>query len=264
MYNEQIIRNELSQYNNKVRFIFEEEVTSTNDELAYLARNGEKEVTVMLSESQTGGKGRMGRTFYSPKGNGIYMSILLRPSFLPEDCNLLTPMAAVAAARAIEEVLSVKTDIKWVNDIYLSGRKVAGILTKAAFSSSDKTDYVIVGIGINLTEPEDGFNEEIKDIAGALKEKVSSAERDRLVGVFLREFLSYYNSMPKVTFFEEYRKRLLYVGEEITVREKESFYNAKVLGINERLQLQILTENGEEKTLYSEEITIRSNHKIRG
>ena len=261
MYNEQNIKKELT---DNIRFIIRDEVTSTNDELADLARNGEKEITVMLSESQTGGKGRMGRTFHSPKGSGIYMSILLRPSFLPEDCNLLTPMAAVAAAKAIEEVLSVKTDIKWVNDIYLSGRKVAGILTKAAFSSSDKTDYVIVGIGINLTVPEGGFNEEIKDIAGALKEKVSSEERDRLAGAFLREFLSYYKSMPAVTFFEEYRKRLLYVGEEITVREKENFYSATVLGINERLQLQILTENGEEKTLYSEEITIRSNHKIRG
>ena len=261
MYNEQNIKKEFTE---NIRFIIRDEVTSTNDELADLAKKGENEFTVMLAESQTSGKGRMGRTFHSPKGNGIYMSILLRPSFLPEDCNLLTPMAAVAAARAIEEVLSVKTDIKWVNDIYLSGRKVAGILTKAAFSSQDKTDYVIVGIGINLTVPEDGFNEEIKDIAGALKEKVSSEERDRLAGVFLREFLSYYKSMPAVTFFEEYRKRLLYVGEEITVREKENFYSATVLGINERLQLQILTENGEEKTLYSEEITIRSNHKIRG
>ena len=261
MYNEQNIKKELTE---NIRFIIKDEVTSTNDELTDLAKKGENEFTVMLAESQTSGKGRMGRTFHSPKGSGIYMSLLLRPSFLPEDCNLLTPMTAVAVARAIEEVLSVKTDIKWVNDIYLSGRKVAGILTKAAFSSQDKTDYVIVGIGINLTVPEGGFNEEIKDIAGALRKEVSSAERDRLVGVFLREFLSYYNSMPKVTFSEEYRKRLLYVGEKITVREKESFYNAKVLGINERLQLQILTESGEEKTLYSEEITIRSNHKIRG
>ena len=264
MYNEQTIRNELSQYNNEVRFILKEEVGSTNDELQLLAKSGMDEVTVMLSESQTLGKGRMGRTFHSPKGSGIYMSILLRPDFLPEDCNLLTPMTAVAVARAIEAVLSVKTDIKWVNDIYLSGRKVAGILTKAAFSSQDKTDYVIVGIGINLTVPEGGFNEEIKDIAGALRKEVSSAERDRLVGVFLREFLSYYNSMPKVTFSEEYRKRLLYVGEKITVREKGSFYSATVIGVNERLQLEILTEDGKKKTLYTEEITIRSNHKIRG
>ena len=102
MYNEQIIRNEVKNKDGFCRFIFKDEVSSTNDELAYLARNGEKEVTVMLAESQTGGKGRMGRTFHSPKGNGIYMSILLRPSFLPDDCNLLTPMTAVAAVKAIE------------------------------------------------------------------------------------------------------------------------------------------------------------------
>lgn len=259
MYNEQIIRNELSQYNDKVRFIFEEEVTSTNDELDLLAKNGENEILVMLTESQTGGKGRMGRSFHSPKGSGIYMSVLLRPSFLPEDCNLLTPMTAVAAVRAIDEVLSVKTDIKWVNDICCRGRKIAGILTKAAFSSADKTDYVIVGIGINLTEPEGGFHEDIKDIAGALKSEVSLSERDRLVGVFLREFISYYNCMPSVTFSDEYRKRLLWVGEIITVREKDKTYTATEIGVDERLRLKILTEKGEEKTLYTEEITIRGD-----
>ena len=259
MYNEQTIRNELSQYNNEVRFILKEEVGSTNDELQLLAKSGMDEVTVMLSESQTLGKGRMGRTFHSPKGSGIYMSILLRPDFLPDDCNLLTPMTAVAAAKAISEVLSVKADIKWVNDIYVKGRKAAGILTKAAFSSKDKTDYVIVGIGINLTVPEEGFHEEIKDIATALKEEVSPDERDRLVGVFLRELLSYYKCMPEVTFSEEYRKRLLYVGEKITVREKESFYSATVIGVNERLQLEVLTEDGKKKTLYTEEITIRQD-----
>lgn len=257
MYNEQTIRNELPFCDENIRFIFKEEVGSTNDELDLLAKNGEDEVTVMLTESQTGGKGRMGRTFHSPKGSGIYMSILLCPDLLPEDCNLLTPMTAVAAAKAIEEVLSVKTDIKWVNDIYLSGKKTAGILTKAAFSSSQKTDYVIVGIGINLTVPEDGFHEDIRDIAGALKEEVSLFQRDRLVGVFMREFLSYYKCMPEVTFFEEYRKRLLYIGAKITVRERETFYTATVQGINERLQLQILTDEGEKKTLYNEEITIR-------
>ena len=259
MYSEQNIKKELTE---KVNFIIRDEVTSTNDELDLLAKSGLDEVTVMLSESQTFGKGRMGRSFHSPRGSGIYMSILLRPHILPEDCNLLTPMTAVAAAKAISEVLSVKADIKWVNDIYVKGRKAAGILTKAAFSSKDKTDYVIVGIGINLTEPKEGFHKDIKDVAGALRDSVSFSERDRLVGVFLREFLSYYKSMPEVTFYEEYRKRLLYIGEKITVREKESFYEATVLGVNERLQLEILTEDGKEKTLYTEEITIRKGDII--
>ena len=254
MYNENNIKKELTE---KVRFIIKDEVTSTNDELDILARNGEEEVTVMLTESQTKGKGRMGRTFHSPKGSGIYMSILLRPDFPPEDCNLLTPMTAVAAVKAIEEVLSVKAHIKWVNDIYLDGRKTAGILTKAAFSSADKTDYVIVGIGINLTKPEGGFHEEIKDIAGALKNEVSLSERDRLVGVFLREFLTFYKAMPEINFYESYKKRLLYLGEEITVREKENYYEALAVDVDERLRLKVRTKDGKEKTLYTEEITIR-------
>ena len=257
MYNEQTIRNQLSQYNNKVRFIIEEEVGSTNDELDILARNGEDEILVMLTESQTKGKGRMGRTFHSPKGSGIYMSILLRPDFPPEDCNLLTPMTAVAAVRAIEDVLSLKTDIKWINDIYLHGRKIGGILTKASFSSPEKTDYVIVGMGINLTEPQEGFHEDIKDIAGALSKEVSLSDRDKLIGAFLREFISYYEALPKVTFYDEYRKRLLWLSEKITVRDKESYYEAVALDVDEKLRLKVLTEKGEEKTLYSEEITIR-------
>ena len=257
MYNEQTIRNELSQYNNKVRFILKEEVGSTNDELDLLARNGEDEILVMLTESQTKGKGRMGRTFHSPKGNGIYMSILLRPMFSPEECNLLTPMTAVAAVKAIEEALSVKADIKWINDIYLHGRKIGGILTKASFSSPEKTDYVIVGMGINLTEPQDGFHEDIKDIAGALKKEVSLTERDRLIGVFLREFISYYTSLPTVTFYNEYKEKLLWLKEKITVREKENYYEATALDIDEKLRLKVLTEKGEEKALYSEEISIR-------
>ena len=254
MYNEQNIKKELTE---KIDFIIKDEVGSTNDELQLLAKNGADEVTVMLSESQTGGKGRMGRSFHSPKGSGIYMSILLRPSFLPEDCNLLTPMTAVAAVKAIEEVLSVKAHIKWVNDIYIDGRKVAGILTKAAFSSCAKTDYVIIGIGINLTPPEGGFHDEIKDIAGAVCEKISSEERDRLVGVFLRELLSFYKAMPEITFYDAYKERLLYLGEEITIREKESFYEATVIGVDERLRLKVKLKDGKEKLLYTEEITIR-------
>jgi BirA family biotin operon repressor/biotin-[acetyl-CoA-carboxylase] ligase len=172
---------------------------------------------------------------------------------------MCTAAAAVAVSEALEDEGVFGLQIKWVNDIYVKGRKAAGILTKAEFSSKDKTDYVIVGIGINLTVPKEGFHEEIKDIAGALRDEVSPDERDRLVGVFLRELLSYYKCMPEVTFSEEYRKRLLYVGEKITVREKESFYSATVIGVNERLQLEILTEDGKKKTLYTEEITIRQD-----
>jgi len=257
MYSENNIRNELQDKNSFFRFIFEKEVTSTNDLLNSLAKKGEEEGLVMLSMSQTKGKGRMGRTFYSPQNSGIYMSILLRPSVSPSECNLLTPMTAVAATKAIEEVLSVKTDIKWVNDIYINGKKAAGILTKAAFSSGGKTDYVIVGTGINLTVPEGGFEDDIKDIAGALKEEVTEKDRDKLVGVFLREFLSYYEKLTEREYYDEYRKRLLYLGEKISVREKEDIYDAEAVDIDESFRLKIRMPDGKEKILYTEEISIR-------
>lgn len=257
MYCEQRIRNELAQFENQVRFIIKEETGSTNDDLSTLAKNGEKEFLVMIAESQTRGKGRMGRTFHSPKGSGIYMSILLCPAFSAEDCNLLTPMTAVAAAKAIEKVLGIKSDIKWVNDIYLDGRKAAGILTKAAFSEKGSVEYAVVGIGINLALPKGGFHEDIKDIAGSLKKETSAEERDKLVGAFLREFLIYYKALPHTDFFEEYKKRLLWLGKKIAVKEKDNIYEATALDIDERFRLKICTEKGEEKLLYTEEISIR-------
>lgn len=262
MYNERIIRNELSKHNQKIRFIFKKEVGSTNDELDILGRKGEAEVLVMLAESQSGGKGRMGRSFHSPKGSGIYMSLLLRPPFSGEDCNLLTPLAAAALCDALESVFEIKADIKWVNDIYLSGKKAAGILTKAAFSGNGKTAYVIVGIGINLTEPDGGFHEAIKDIAVAVKDRVSDSDRNRLVGCFLKSFMDYYEKLPEVTFCEGYKKRLLYLGEKITVREKEHSYEAAALDIDDRFRLKVCTAEGKEKLLYTEEISIRKMSDI--
>ncbi len=258
MYNKENILKELK-LNEELHLIIKDEVGSTNTELQLLAKKGAAEFTVMLTESQTGGKGRMGRTFHSPKGSGIYMSILLKPGFAPRECNLLTPMTAVAAAEAIEKVTGVKTDIKWPNDIYKNGKKVGGILTKAAFSSPGKTDYVIVGIGINLTEPEGGFHKEIEDVAGALKSEASLFERDRLTGVFLSFFVSYYKALPQVIFKDEYEKRLLYVGEKIRVIEKGNFYFAEAVGVDKSFCLEVITEKGEKKTLYTEEVSIRTN-----
>lgn len=258
MYNEQIIREELLEYNEKIRFLFKEETESTNDDLDLLAKKGECEGLVIIAESQTGGKGRMGRTFHSPKGSGIYMSILLRPSFQAEHCNLLTPMAAVALCDALFEVLKIKADIKWVNDIYLDDKKAAGILTKAAFSGGS-ADYAIVGVGINVTVPKEGFHEDIKNIAGALKDNVNESECDRLTGSFLRHFMRYYNALPSVTFFDGYKNRLLYLGEKVTVTEKGGTYKARATDIDERFRLKVKTETGEERVLYTEEISVKAD-----
>ena len=146
--------------------IEKDSVTSTNTELIEMAKNGAKEGTVLIASEQTAGKGRTGKSFYSPEGSGVYLSILLRPDFKPEDALFLTTIAAVATAKAIESVSDKEAKIKWVNDVYLDNKKVCGILTESALSSDmEKLDYAVVGIGINLCPPEGGFPDDIKNIA---------------------------------------------------------------------------------------------------
>lgn len=234
-----------------------DETVSTNDDLKKISDSA-KEFTVIASRSQTGGRGRKNRFFFSPKNCGFYFSIFLKPKCTPDKAVFITTAAAVAVCDAIKDICNTEASVKWVNDVFIDGRKVCGILTEASCNPKEhKLDYAVVGIGINLYRPKGNYPDEIKDIAGAVCEKISSEERDRLVGVFLRELLSFYKAMPEITFYDAYKERLLYLGEEITVREKESFYEATVIGVDERLRLKVKLQDGKEKLLYTEEITIR-------
>ena len=144
------------------------EVSSTNTMLREKANEETPEGYVIIANGQTEGRGRRGRSFYSPVDTGIYLSILLRPKEIAtNELTNLTSMAAVAACETIEEVSGQTPGIKWVNDIYIDGRKVSGILTEASISMENgSVEYVVVGIGFNVYLPEDGFSGEIKDIAG--------------------------------------------------------------------------------------------------
>ena len=138
--------------------VFKEKTVSTNEDVKQLAELGDGEFTVVLARSQTGGKGRMGRSFYSGDG-GLYFSVLLRPGFSADTCLKITTAAAVAMAKAIEDISQKQTKIKWVNDIYIGSKKVCGILTEAAFNiETNQLDYAIVGIGVNLLNVFDSFS----------------------------------------------------------------------------------------------------------
>ena len=142
-----------------------EEVTSTNAVLKEYAKQGAPTHTCVVAAAQSAGRGRGTHTFYSPAATGIYFSMLLRPTrgFAPAD---ITATAAVAACEAIEELADVKAEIKWLNDIYISGKKVAGILAECFFEGDAPT--VILGIGVNLLPPADGFPQEIASRACAV------------------------------------------------------------------------------------------------
>ena len=227
---------------------------STNDDIRQKARLGTEEIYVLIADRQTAGKGSKGRSFFSPEGTGCYMSLLLRPSLRPAECTLLTTMAAAATAKAIERVCNKAVDIKWVNDIYSGGRKLAGILTEGAFINSDKIDYAVVGIGINLTEPEGGFPEELKNIAGALgNEEI----KNELIAEIINEFTAYYIRLPDKDYMNEYRRRLFFLGREVRVIQGEKSFTATAKDIDDMCGLVVERADGTRITLNSGEISIR-------
>ncbi len=245
------IRRYLSAYAECVKIETVDIIDSTNDEMKRRAEKGEEEIAVLIAEEQTNGKGTKGRSFFSPEGTGIYMSFLLRPTYSPQQCTLLTTMAAVSTARAIEKVTGSSPQIKWVNDIYLDGKKAGGILTQAHLSKNCKEiEWAVVGIGINLSEPKGGFPEELTEIATALGKK-DTAVKNRLIGEIINEFILYYGNFAGKEFLEEYSSRLFGLNEEITVKEGDKEYKGIIIGIDDMCHLKIRLPDGSEKTLNS-------------
>lgn len=226
--------------------IVKESVSSTNTVLKELAEQGASEGTVIIAEQQSTGKGRLGRRFHSPKGTGLYMSILLRPKFSAEESLSITTAAAAAVASAIESVTGRKALIKWVNDIYVDGYKVCGILTEASVNfKTNGLDYAILGIGVNIKEPEGGFSDDIKDIAGALyKQQPPMNTRNTLTAEILNRFFDYYNVISDRTFMNEYKKRSLLDGMKIHFVRGEEKYFGTVLGVDDSARLLVDTSSG--------------------
>lgn len=233
-------------------------VDSTNTVAADMAKRGCCEGTVVISDAQTAGKGRLGRTFLSKKG-GIYLSLVLRPSLSPDDALFITVAAAVAAARAIERESGKKCDIKWVNDIYINRKKVCGILTEGAFAPDGSFDYAVLGVGINLFEPRDKFPGELPlaDSVFHREDKVLFKKRlkSRVVHSFLETFFDFYNAIEKREFICEYKQRSFLTGKEITYKTDEKTYTAIVEGIDDDANL-VVNANGETKTLSHGDIQI--------
>ena len=183
-------------------------VTSTNDIAKKLALNGAKHGTIVISEEQTNGKGRLGRSFYSPANTGIYMSIILKLSLTTMDSVLITTSSAVAICDAIEKLTGINCQIKWINDIYLNGKKIAGILAETSTNFESKTiDYLILGIGLNFTQPKNDFPEELRKIASSLFEHNNSTiNRNLLCAEIANNILNMISKIENYDFISEYKK----------------------------------------------------------
>ena len=259
--------NELSEYEIRKKlkikdasFHIYKTIGSTNTLARQMAEKGAKNKTVVIASEQTQGRGRMGRSFYSPDGSGIYMSVVLRPDIAISDAILVTTCAAVSVCKAIEDVSLQRAEIKWVNDIYLGGKKACGILTEAAINvESAKPEYVVLGIGINLFEGKGGFPDEIKDIATAVFGLQADAEKHKneLVAYILNYFFDYYDNLTNKAFYGEYKDRMFLIGKDIKVLSNPE-YDAKVLDIDEQFCLKVVTKSGEEKLLNSGEVSTRA------
>lgn len=231
---------------------------STNIRLKELAASGAPEGTVVISGEQTAGRGRLGRNFFSPSDSGLYMSILLRPHMSASEAVRITTAAAAATAESVEALSGCETGIKWVNDIYISGKKICGILTEASFGLEyGRLEYAVSGIGINVYEPDGGFSEEIKDIAGAVFYGRKSDMRNRLAAEVIGRFMKYYREIEQNTYLESYRKRLLWRGERINVISPSGTVPAVLTDVDDECRLIVKYEDGREGVVSTGEISIR-------
>lgn len=233
-------------------------VDSTNKLLKELADNRAAEFTTVVAGTQTAGRGRYGRSFFSPSDTGIYLSLLLKPKNDAEKSTFITTAAAVAVCEAIEQLTDLKPGIKWVNDIFINGLKVCGILTEASFSVENNCfDYAVLGIGINIYTPSGGFPPELQSIAGSVLDKHRPDFRNKLIAALLDSFYRIYVSEIPDEYTEKYKSRCFVVGETVDVIRNGTTTVAKVTGIDSACRLELLFEDGHTDTLSSGEISVK-------
>ncbi len=241
-----------------------DKVTSTNTVIKELGEKGEAEGFVMIAQEQTHGKGRLGRSFYSPPGTGLYMSILLRPPFTADKALFITTSAAVAVARAIEETTGREAKIKWVNDIYCDGKKVCGILTEASMNFENAMlSYAVLGIGINISDPPGGFLPELREIVGSVcRDGAVGDIKSRLAASVLNSFLGFYEAMEEKAFLQEYRSRSFLTGEEVAYEVNGKKRHATVIDIDDMARLVVRLPDGSVETLGAGEVSVRKKERI--
>lgn len=232
---------------------------STNITAKQMAVADAEHGTIVIADHQIAGKGRYGRSFFSPKGCGIYMSFILRPSQIwLEIPTLVTAFSAVVVCEAIETICEKSPKIKWVNDVFLDGKKICGISTEAISDfESGGIGWIVVGIGVNFTTPKEGVPEELKNIVGAVFQGKRTTTRNHLAAEIIGG-ISALNIAQKsnTDFLKKYRSRLMFLGEKITVTAPNQTYEATALDIDESGRLLVRMPDGEILPLSSGEVRV--------
>lgn len=236
------------------------ELSSTNELLRKQAEAGAPEGTVVFAETQTAGKGRLGRSFHSPPGGSIYMSLLLRPQFTAQESLCITTCAAVAVCKAIEKHTSVECQIKWVNDVFCHGKKVCGISTEASLDlESGGLHYAILGIGLNVFPGKEPLPEELQDVAGTvLSGPIPGLDlRSILAAEILNSFLAEYPNLTEKNYFDAYRTRSFILRKPIYILRGGTREEAVALDLEPDFRLRVQHPDGSVEALSSGEVSVR-------
>lgn len=247
------IKKELHLFYQNIHYF--DEVTSTN----ILMKTGDyQQGDIIISDSQTNGRGRNGRSFHSPKQKGIYLSFLLKPQLTIYDSLKITACCAVALIKAIKKNYPLSPTIKWVNDIMLNDLKVAGILCEATLEmNTAQIENMIVGVGLNVHHYD--MPSELQNIADCLEDDIESfVPRQKIIIDFLNIFYDDYSKLSHLSFLDTYRQVSYVLHQNIIVYENNTSYPAYVSSINDDASLTIIVD-GQEKILQSGEVSIRKN-----
>ena len=244
---------------NRYSIRHQETVDSTNNWAKEEAGRGAPEGTVLIADSQTAGKGRRGRSWESPAGTSVYMSLILRPQIAPERASMLTLVAGLSVVQTIREQLGLDAMIKWPNDAVIFGKKICGILTEMNVGASG-IEYVVVGIGINVNTG--AFPEELADKATSLwLEYGKQIDRQALLEAVLDSFFKNYElfleKQDLSLLLEAYNSVLVNRQKSIRVLEPEHEYDGISGGINEKGELLVTREDGTEVAVYAGEVSVR-------
>lgn len=232
-----------------------ESVTSTNTILKEQARQGAPHGSVLIAKEQLCGRGRLGRSFYSPKNSGLYMSALLKSSVKTEFSQFITPAAAVAVARGLKLSGLKNPGIKWVNDIFNDGKKICGILTETEFSkASNSPDFFVVGIGINLNTQD--FPDDIKKIAGAAFNN-ADFNSNKLCADILDNLFDLCENLNPSDFIDEYRSLSILSNRDVTLIRCNEKIPAHILGIDDSFRLIAKLSNNEVLHISTGEVSIK-------
>lgn len=242
--------------------IFLESIDSTNNYAKKMGEEKFKEGTIVIAEEQTAGRGRLGREWISPKGKGIWMTIMLKPDIKPEQAAQLTLIGAYAVAKAIKTVCSIDAQIKWPNDIVIKGKKVCGILTEMG-AEIDRINYLIVGIGINANTEKKDFLKSGLDIATSLKiEKGEDVDRKLLISNIITNFEELYTDFIEKGNIEriinDYKKVSATLDKEVKISSvKGEELRGMALDINNHGHLMVKINDGKIIEISSGEVSVR-------